>query len=84
MKIYSLNNVRDEIVKYKLKEILSSGENDMFDNKIDRVALEKYLNEDEILEEENNPAVDLKKTLDDIDESKLFESIINLKYKNVE
>jgi hypothetical protein len=82
--MYRLSEIQQEIRKYKLKEILISGENDMFDNKIDRKAVEQCLNEEtENLIESENKKFDLNKTLLDIDEVKLFESIINLKNNNV-
>lgn len=84
--MYRLSEIQDAIRRYKLKQILDSGENDMFDNKIDRKAVEKCLN-DELDVQENSQAkeqFDLSKTLLDTNESQLFESIINLKNKNVE
>ena len=85
--MYSLSKTRDEILKYRLKEVLNSGELSMFDEKIDREKLERYLNgsQNENLEvEKPEKTVDLKSTLEHIDENKLYESIINLKYRHVE
>ena len=84
--MYSLNEIQNAIRRYNLKQILSSGENDMFDNKIDKKAVEKCLIDTENTDENSktNEQFDLNKTLLDIDESQLFESIINLKNKNVE
>lgn len=80
--MYCLSEIKKSIRSYKLKEILNSGENDMFDNKIDRKAVEECLNN--LAEKETETEkLDLNKTLLDIDEAELFESIINLKNKNV-
>lgn len=85
--MYSISKTRDEIIKYRLKEVLNSGELSMFDKKIDREKLERYLNgsQDENLEVETlEKTVDLKSTLEHINKDKLYESIINLKYRHVE
>ncbi|HAJ77700.1 MAG TPA: hypothetical protein DCO89_01350 [Clostridiales bacterium] len=84
--MFRLSEIQGAIRKYKLFQILNSGENDMFDNKIDRKAVEKCLS-DEVKEMETSQEkeqFDLNKTLLDMDESQLFDSIINLKNKNVE
>ena len=83
--MYSLSQIRDEIRIYKLKQILSSGENDMFDNKIDREKVEKMLQEIEC-EKDNTKScdlLDLNKTLNNIDKEKALDSIINLKNRHV-
>ena len=79
--MYSLSKISDEIRAYNIKQILNSGENDMLDNKIDKKALEDCLTTLEQEKPQANIQIDLSKTLDDIDERKLFESIINLKDK---
>ena len=81
--MYRLSEIQNAIREYKLKQILDSGENDMFDNKIDRKAVEKCLNNQEN-EDVSKEKFDLNKTLLDANESQLFESIINLKNKYVE
>ena len=78
--MYSLSKIQEGIKKYKIKQILSSGENDMFDNKIDRKAVEECL----LQEEEKVDKFNLKQTLENIEEDKLLESIINLKDRHVE
>ena len=78
--MYSLSEVQEGIRRYKIRQILSSGENDMFDNKIDRKAVEEYL----LQEEEKVDKLNLKQTLINIEEDSLLESIINLKDRHVE
>ena len=84
--MYSLNKIRNEVRKYLIKQIIESGENDMFDNKIN---IEKVKNcfekENEIQNKqaESELKIDLNKSLNDIQNSELFESIINLKNKHV-
>ena len=78
--MYSLSEIQDGIRKYKIRQILSSGENDMFDNKIDRKVVEEYL----LQEEEKVDKLNLKQTLINIEEDSLLESIINLKDRHVE
>lgn len=78
--MYSLSEIQEGIKEYKIKQILSSGENDMFDNKIDRKAVEECL----LQEEEKVDKLNLKQTFENIEEDKLLESIINLKDRHVE
>ncbi len=78
--MYSLSEIQEGIRRYKIRQILSSGENDMFDNKIDRKAVEEYL----LQEEEKVDKLNLKQTLINIEEDRLLESIINLKDRHVE
>ena len=84
--MYSLNKIRNEVRKYLIKQIIESGENDMFDNKIN---IEKVKNcfekENDIQNKqtESELKIDLNKSLNDIQNSELFESIINLKNKHV-
>ncbi len=78
---YSLNKIAQEIRKYNLKKIIDSGENDMIDEHIDRKAVENLLQENEE-QTENKKTIDLKTTLQNIQETNLYESIINLKHKN--
>ena len=84
--MYKMSEIQQAIRNYKLKQILNSGENDMFDNKINRKAVEECLSESTSKENlsQKNEQLDLNKTLFDINESQLFESIINLKNKDVE
>ena len=80
----SLSEISKEIREYKLKQILDSGENDMFDEKIDKKMVEECLAE-RPTEREENTQINLAETLLNIEEKKLFEDIINLKEKkNVE
>lgn len=77
--MYCLSEIQEGIRKYKIRQILSSGENDMFDNKIDRKVVEECL-----LQEEKVDKLNLKDTLKNIEDDKLLESIINLKDRHVE
>lgn len=77
--MYCLSEIQEGIRKYKIRQILSSGENDMFDNKIDRKVVEECL-----LREEKVDKLNLKDTLKNIEDDKLLESIINLKDRHVE
>lgn len=43
--MFDCAEISNGITIYKLKQILDSGENDMFDEKIDREKLSRYLNE---------------------------------------
>ena len=81
MNTYSLAEISDEIRAYNIKQIIDSGENDMLDNKIDKKALEECLTVVEEKKEDESLQIDISKTLEDIDERELFESIINLKDK---
>lgn len=76
----SLSEISREIREYKLKQILSSGENDMFDEKIDRKKIEECLSE-KPADKEENAKINLAETLLNIEEKNLFEDIINLKEK---
>lgn len=77
--MYNLDDICERVRRYKLEQILNSGENDMFDDKIDKKKIEEILNED--VSSKVEIVVNLKKTVEDIDNSKLYESIINLKNK---
>ena len=79
MNMYNLDDICERVRRYKLEQILNSGENDMFDDKIDKKKIEEILNED--VSSKVEIVVNLKKTVEDIDNSKLYESIINLKNK---
>ncbi len=79
---YSLSKIRSEIRKYNLKQILNSGENNMIDEKINKQLVEELLSNQEEQPKEK-PAIDLNQTLNDIEENSLYESIINLKNKDV-
>ncbi len=85
--MYSLNKIKNEITKYQINQIINSGENDMFDNKIDIEKVKDYLQEEvkDIKQnlKQNTPKIDLTKSLNDIEKDKLFESIINLKNSHV-
>ena len=82
MNLYNLSEIRNKIKKYKLQQILDSGENDMFDDKIDRKKLEEAINEiGDTKEKKSEFAEKLKKTIDEIDSQKMFDCIINLKSK---
>lgn len=77
---YCLSEIRQDIRAYNLSQILKTGENDMIDKHIDKQLVEQLLsNQDEPKPEV--AAVNLEKTLNDIEKSKLFEDIINLKNK---
>lgn len=65
-------------MQYNLQQIINSGENDMFDNKIDIQKVTEYLQQQPQKQEDK---LNISKTLDDMDKDKLFESIINLKNK---
>lgn len=65
-------------MQYNLQQIINSGENDMFDNKIDIQKVTEYLQQQPQKQEDK---LNISKTLDDMDKDKLFESIINLKDK---
>ena len=45
MNLYNLSEIRAKIKKYELQQILDSGENDMFDDPIDKTALQKRIND---------------------------------------
>ena len=77
---YSLSQIRKDIRTHNLKQILNTGENDMIDQHIDKKAVEELLFAKEVTQPEK-PNIDLEKTLNDIKESELFDSIINLKNK---
>ena len=82
MNLYNLSEIRNKIKKYKLQQILDSGENDMFDDKIDRKKLEEAIKEiGDTKEKKSEFAEKLKKTIDEIDSQKMFDCIINLKSK---
>ena len=81
--MYSLDKIKNEIRQYRINQIIKSGENDMFDNKINVEEVKKYLLETEIENDDTVNKIDLNKTLCDIENDKLFESIINLKNKHV-
>ena len=82
MNLYNLSEIRNKIKKYKLQQILESGENDMFDDKIDRKKLEEAINEiGDAKEKKSEFAEKLKKTVEEIDSQKMFDCIINLKSK---
>ena len=93
MSMYKLdiNEISERVRRYKLEQILNSGENDMFDDKIDRKKIEEVLNQSSDIDFEEAETVsnknidnrDLKKILTKTDEEKLYDSIINLKsFKN--
>lgn len=65
-------------MQYNLQQIINSGENDMFDNKIDIQKVAEYLQQQPQKQEDK---LNISKTLDDMNKDKLFESIINLKNK---
>ena len=83
MNLYNLSEIRAKIKKYELQQILDSGENDMFDDKIDRKKLEEAINEvnNKTESSDSDFAKKLKKTVDEIDSQKMFDCIINLKNK---
>ena len=74
----SLSSVREGIRQYNINQILNSGENDMIDNHIDRDEVLNLLQEKKETDVKT-PEVDLNKTLKNLEENKLFDSIINLK-----
>lgn len=74
----SLSSVREGIRQYNINQILNSGENDMIDNHIDRDEVLSLLQEKKETDVKT-PEVDLNKTLKNLEENKLFDSIINLK-----
>lgn len=76
---FDINEIRDGIREYNLKQIFYSGVNNMIDEKLDKNVLESLLTAKP--EKEETQTVDLKQTLDDIEKGKLFEEIINLKNK---
>ncbi len=78
---YNLSKIRSEIREYNLKQILKSGENNMIDEHVNRNLVEELLSEKTEKNEQKTPVIDLSKNLNDIEESKLYESIINLKNK---
>ena len=69
--------------EYNLKQILNSGENDMIDEHINKQFVEQLLDNQEEKKDET-PVVDLNKTLNEIENNNLYESIINLKNRDVE
>ena len=77
--MFSLSKIRHQIMQYNLQQIINSGENDMFDNKIDIQKVTEYLQQQPKKQEEDK--LNISKTLNDMDTDKLFESIINLKNK---
>ena len=76
--MFSFIKIRHQIMQYNLQQIINSGENDMFDNKIDIQKVTEYLQQQPQKQEDK---LNISKTLDDMDKDKLFESIINLKNK---
>lgn len=78
MSMFSFSKIRHQIMQYNLQQIINSGENDMFDNKIDIQKVTEYLQQQPQKQEDK---LNISKTLDDMDKDKLFESIINLKNK---
>ena len=76
--MFSFSKIRHQIMQYNLQQIINSGENDMFDNKIDIQKVAEYLQQQPQKQEDK---LNISKTLDDMDKDKLFESIINLKNK---
>lgn len=76
--MFSFSKIRHQIMQYNLQQIINSGENDMFDNKIDIQKVTEYLQQQPQKQEDK---LNISKTLDDMDKDKLFESIINLKNK---
>ena len=82
MNLYNLSEIRNKIKKYKVQQILESGKNDMFDDKIDKKKLEEAINEiGDFKEKKSEFAEKLKKTVEEIDSQKMFDCIINLKSK---
>lgn len=77
--MFSFSKIRHQIMQYNLQQIINSGENDMFDNKIDIQKVTEYLQQQPQKQEDK---LNISKTLDDMDKDKLFESIINLKNKS--
>ena len=76
--MFSFSKIRHQIMQYNLQQIINSGENDMFDNKIDIQKVAEYLQQQPQKQEDK---LNISKTLDDMNKDKLFESIINLKNK---
>lgn len=76
--MFSFSKIRHQIMQYNLQQIINSGENDMFDNKIDIQKVTEYLQQQPQKQEDK---LNISKTLDDMNKDKLFESIINLKDK---
>jgi hypothetical protein len=76
--MFSFSKIRHQIMQYNLQQIINSGENDMFDNKIDIQKVTEYLQQQPQKQEDK---LNISKTLDDMNKDKLFESIINLKNK---
>lgn len=102
-----LRKIAKEICNYNVKTILESGENDMFDLKIDEEAVKKMFEEDvckdcesndnvaeqnsysiendlkkdNLKKEPNQDKIDLSKSINDIQNSEVFKTIINLKNK---
>ena len=77
---YDINQIRDAIREYKTIQIFNSGVNDMIDEKLDKSVLENILSP-EPEKDEPKATINIQQTLDDIEQEKLFESIINLKNK---
>ena len=75
---YSLSKITQAIREYNLKKILDSGENNMIDEHIDKKTVENLLQQKDE-QTETKTTVDLKSTLKNIQETNLYESIINLK-----
>ena len=76
--MFSFSKIRHQIMQYNFQQIINSGENDMFDNKIDIQKVAEYLQQQPQKQEDK---LNISKTLDDMNKDKLFESIINLKNK---
>lgn len=79
--------IAQDVNKYKYKNILQYGVNDMFGEKFDKSAVEEILQQDccnqcEFKEENTkNNDIDLQLQLQKIKEKDLLKSIINLKFK---
>ena len=82
--MYNLSEIQDGIRMYKLKQILISGENDMFDNKIDRKAVEECLVAENEKNENDNDKLKIGQMLLNAKDDELLKSIINLKDSHVE
>ena len=50
--IYSLSGIREGIQAHKLKKVLESGENSMFDKKLDREAMKQEIDRLQKISEE--------------------------------
>lgn len=74
-----LGNIRNEIRAMNLKNLLNSGEKNMIDEYIDKTVLKEIIQHIEKPTENKIDNINLSKTLNNIEEKNLYDSIINLK-----